>query len=80
MKRLDLRDQWVLVTGASSGIGRDMAQQLARDHGAHIVAVARRAERLDALKNELEGEFGIKVLPVVADLSTKAGTERVIQT
>ncbi len=78
MKRLDLRDKWVLVTGASSGIGRDMAYQLASDHGAHIVAVARRAERLDALKNELEREFGINVLPVVADLSNRAGTDRVI--
>ena len=79
MKRLQLRDQWVLVTGASSGIGREMALQLARDHGAHIVAVARRAERLDSLKHELESEFGIKVLPVVADLSTSVGIERVLE-
>lgn len=80
MKRLDLRDRWVLVTGASSGIGREMALQLARDHGAHIVAVARRAERLDSLKQELESEFGVKVLPVVADLSDAAGVQRVIDT
>ncbi|MBI3203396.1 MAG: SDR family NAD(P)-dependent oxidoreductase [Myxococcales bacterium] len=77
MKPMDFRGRWVLVTGASSGLGQEMARQLARDHGANIVAVARRAERLEALKQELE-PTGVKVLPLTADLQKTEDVDRVI--
>ena len=42
MDTLNLKDQWVVVTGASSGLGREMAIQLATQHQANIIIIARR--------------------------------------
>jgi len=59
---------WALITGASSGIGRAMSEQVAQQ-GMNIVAVARNQANLDALKDSLETRFGIKVRTISADLS-----------
>ena len=66
--RHDGRGHTALVTGASSGIGRSMTCLLAA-RGYDVVVVARRGERLDALKDELEPRYGIKVHPLVSDLA-----------
>ncbi|MFB6349801.1 SDR family oxidoreductase [Moraxella sp. ZJ142] len=50
----------VLITGASSGLGAMMARKFAF-LGYDLAICARRLERLDALKSELEGDYGIKV-------------------
>jgi len=59
---------WALVTGASSGIGREFAVQLAAA-GMHRVLVARRVSLLDALAQELKVGHGGDSLVVAADLS-----------
>lgn len=63
-----LDDKVVLVTGASSGIGREAAKYMARE-GASIVACARRKELLDQLASEI-AEHGGQALAVQCDLSS----------
>lgn len=58
-----------LITGASAGLGEEFARQLA-GRSEQLVLVARRKERLDVLKSELEKDFpNTKIMVVVADLS-----------
>ncbi len=60
----------VLVTGASSGIGRDLAREFAK-RKYDIVLVARNIERLEALKEELKSEYNVNVDYVSVDLSKR---------
>jgi NAD(P)-dependent dehydrogenase (short-subunit alcohol dehydrogenase family) len=69
-----LKGRVALVTGASSGLGVQFAKALA-DNGAVVVLVARRADRLKALKDEIEGKGG-KALAVEADVTDQAGVGR----
>lgn len=57
-----------LVTGASSGIGRELAR-IHASKGGDVIVVARREEKLKALKAELETTHGVSVTVIVADLS-----------
>jgi uncharacterized protein len=66
-----------LVTGASSGIGRELARLAARD-GYDLIVVARRADRLSALATELS-EFGATAESVVVDLAQPTGTRIVVE-
>ena len=56
-----------LVTGASSGIGRDIAHELSKK-GYDIIAVARGKEALENLKEELKKEYKVQVDVQVIDL------------
>ncbi|MBJ2121601.1 SDR family oxidoreductase [Arthrobacter sp. MSA 4-2] len=57
-----------LITGASSGLGEEFARQLAH-RGADLILVARRADRLEALSEELRGATGRTVTVIPADLA-----------
>lgn len=63
----NLKNRVVAITGASSGLGKQMATAFA-EQGANLVIMARRMERLEALKAELEKK-GVKVLPVQCDVT-----------
>ena len=62
------RDKYALITGASSGIGYDLAKLFAED-GKNIVVVARSQGKLEDLKRELENKHGTKVKVSTKDLS-----------
>ena len=63
-----LNNRVAVITGASSGLGRQMSRSFAKQ-GANLVLLARRIERLEELKVELE-QFGVKVLPVKCDVTS----------
>lgn len=63
-----------LVTGASSGIGVEIARELAR-RGQSLALVARREERLVALADELSAAHGVRAHPFPADLGSLAGRD-----
>jgi short-subunit dehydrogenase len=68
-----LQGMTVLITGASSGIGRALAELLDQ-RGARLTLVARRADRLDSLNRSLGGRHQV----IVADVSVPADCERMV--
>lgn len=70
-------DRTAVVTGASSGIGAEIARELAR-RGHHVTLVARSVDKLEALATELEGHAGASVVP--CDLGDRADREALAAT
>lgn len=64
----------VILTGASSGIGKDLAIRLVKDHGCNIIGIARNVERLEGVKEEL-GCLGHKFTYYSMDVSKKESWE-----
>lgn len=76
MPTRDIRQSRAIVTGASSGIGRAIALELARQ-GADLVITARREDRLQTLATEIE-TFGRRVQIVPGDITDPAVRQQVI--
>jgi NAD(P)-dependent dehydrogenase (short-subunit alcohol dehydrogenase family) len=68
----------VVVTGASTGVGRAVALSLARNHGCTVIAVARDAAKLEELKREVPAGAGA-VRPLPLDLGATGAIEAVVQ-
>jgi len=66
----------VLITGASSGIGKDFATLFA-EKGYDLVLTARRKKNLEEIKNNLTNQFGIKAFIISCDLSDLKSTEEI---
>jgi hypothetical protein len=66
-----------LVTGASAGIGAALARVFA-ERGYDLALTARRVDRLEALKGEIEGRYGNRCLTVPADLAEGGATDAIL--
>jgi len=69
--------EYALITGASSGIGKEFAVQLA-NKGLNLVLVARRKNRLDDLALKLESQYKIKVRKIELDLLAENASKELI--
>lgn len=72
-----LENKSILVTGASSGIGRATAIECSK-LGAQVIITARNEERLKAVYNELDTSFGKNHQMVIADLSSDEGLDNLV--
>ncbi len=72
----DLSDRTALVTGASSGIGKEIAELYA-SKGCNLVITARREEFLQKIKVELEERYSVVVNTIIEDLSDINSAERI---
>ncbi|OAN35459.1 SDR family NAD(P)-dependent oxidoreductase [Mycolicibacterium iranicum] len=77
MKHVDRYGPWALITGASDGIGRALAIEIAAA-GINVVLCARNRERLDALARELDAH-GSETLVLAADLRDRGDVEKVAE-
>ena len=75
MKRLE--GNVTIITGGGKGIGFGLATAFARE-GSNIVITGRNMERLQQAKEKLEQQWGIKVLPVVADGADEEAVKNVV--
>lgn len=74
-----ISDQSVLVTGASSGIGRATAERFAAA-GADVALLARSADAIDTLAANLETEYGVEAIAVPADVSDESAVMNAVET
>jgi uncharacterized protein len=66
---MDSNTQTALITGASGGIGYELAKLFAHDHY-NLVLVARSSDKLNQVASELQSQFGIMVKTVALDLAS----------
>ena len=78
MEYFDLSGQVAVVTGASAGLGVQMANALA-SKGANLVLLARRQNLLDQNAAEISQKHGVKVLPLVCDITDTARVKEAVE-
>lgn len=75
MKRLE--ENVTIITGGGKGIGYGLAQAFA-EAGSNLVITGRTLSRLESARQRLESEYGVKVLPIVADGADEAAIKDVV--
>src|SRR3546814_2301536 len=75
---MDLKGKTVLITGASSGIGKACAERFAEE-GANLVLGARQYVVLCEVTAELEKKYGIRAVAVQADVSKEEDCQAFVQ-
>lgn len=74
---LGLEGKRAIVTGGSKGIGKAIARELARE-GVDVAIVARSRDQLESTAKELEAETKRRVIPLVADVTSKEQVDRMV--
>lgn len=72
-----MKNKLVIVTGASSGIGRACAEKFAQE-GANLVLAARSADKLSEVADNI-ARYGVQVLPVVTDVSKEEDCKNLVE-
>ena len=80
MGKIDFKDKWVVVTGASSGLGEAIALELAKKESANLIITARRVERLKDLKDRIVNDYKREVIVIESDLSDPRSVENLFRT
>lgn len=75
----DLTGQVAVVTGASTGLGVQMAKALA-NQGANIVCLARRKELVEKNAEDIRNEFGVDAIGVTCDITDTEAVQAAVQT
>lgn len=76
---MEFLNKVIVVTGASSGMGRELSLQFAKE-GAKVIAVARREERLNEIRDLAKSEgYKGEIIPYVGDLSKEETNEKIIE-
>jgi short-subunit dehydrogenase len=70
--------EWVLITGAASGIGAELCRLFARD-GSHIVLIDQNQQGLETMSGELVDKFRVQTVSLVQDLSNPERRNRFIK-
>ena len=78
MSKVSSYEGWAIITGASSGIGLELAKQIAEE-GLHCVLVARSEDKLIALAEEIEEEYEVATLVLALDLATEEGIDALLE-
>ncbi len=69
---------WAIVTGASSGIGFELASRLA-ESGLNLIINGRRLDRLHEVKKELTGQYDVQIKVIACDMSDARGVITIIE-
>lgn len=72
------QENYTLVTGATGGLGRAFAKELAKN-GKNLILVATKADRLEAYKRELQGEFDIKIITFKCNFAITQDLESLVK-
>jgi short-subunit dehydrogenase len=79
VQKLSFKNRWVLITGASSGLGRAIALRMVEKEEANLIITARQLGRLQELKTTINERYNRPVEVISADLSTREDVERLIE-
>jgi short-subunit dehydrogenase len=74
----DNRNQYALITGATSGIGYELAKLFAKD-SYNLILVARNEDRLQQVTDELKQQFSVEVTPLAKDLFRREAAQEIYQ-
>jgi short-subunit dehydrogenase len=74
---MDFQNKVVIITGASSGIGKALAEEYAKK-GAHIAIAARQYVKLCEITNEIQEKYKVKALAIQADVTKEEDCKNII--